>query len=59
MRRLTERSGCGGGTVYLNTDSATAREKLARYEDLGLEPEEIKKLLPDLTHREAAENTGA
>lgn len=58
MRRLTERSGCGG-TVYLNTDSATAREKLARCEDLGLEPEEIKKLLPDLNHREAAENTGA
>lgn len=43
--RITERDRLGGTAVYLNTDTAAAREKLAAYEDTGLEPEEIEAML--------------
>lgn len=43
--RITERDRLGGTAVYLNTDAAAAREKLAAYEDTGLEPEEIEAML--------------
>ena len=44
MERLTERS-IYGSTVYLSTDEQSARQKLAAYEDTGLEPEQIARLL--------------
>lgn len=44
MERFTERS-IYGGTVYLSTDEQSARQKLAAYEDTGLEPEQIARLL--------------
>jgi hypothetical protein len=44
MERFTERS-IYGSTVYLSTDEQSARQKLAAYEDTGLEPEQITRLL--------------
>ena len=52
MTRLTERSSLGGGTVYLNTDDQTARQKLAAYEDTGLDPEQILTLADRLRDAE-------
>ena len=49
MERLTERS-LYGSTVYISTDEQTARQKLAAYEDTGLEPEQIAEML-DLIRR--------
>lgn len=43
--RTTERSQTGGGTVYLTTDEQTARQRLAAYEDTGLEPEQVAALV--------------
>jgi len=52
MTRLTERSSLGGSTVYLNTDDQTARQKLAAYEDSGLDPEQILTLADRLRDAE-------
>lgn len=43
--RTTERCQEGGGTVYLTTDAQTARQRLAAYEDTGLEPEQVAALI--------------
>lgn len=52
MTRLTERSSLGAGTVYLTTDDQTARQKLAAYEDSGLDPEQIMTLADRLRDAE-------
>ena len=52
MTRLTERSSLGTGTVYLTTDDQTARQKLAAYEDSGLDPEQILTLADRLRDAE-------
>lgn len=52
MTRLTERSPLGGSTVYLTTDDQTARQKLAAYEDSGLDPEQILTLADRLRDAE-------
>lgn len=52
MTRLTERSSIGAGTVYLNGANQDALQKLAAYEDTGLDPEQILTLADRLRDAE-------